>query len=75
MLVDAAQNITYGDAEKIPITTIMRGVAEYEQFVGQARTLTSEPIALKADDLTAPYDPPGDGGARSGQRRSAHRQL
>ena len=42
-------NITYGDAEKIPITTIMRGVAEYEQFVGQARTLNSEPIALKLD--------------------------
>ena len=50
-LVDAAQNITYGDAEKTPITMIMRGVAEYNELVGEARAVNSAPIALKADDL------------------------
>lgn len=50
-LVDAAQNITYGDAEKIPITTIMRGVAQYDELVGEARALGSAPKALEADDL------------------------
>jgi hypothetical protein len=50
-LVEAAENITYGDAERVPIVTIMFGVAEYEQLVGQARALGSVPIALKADDL------------------------
>ena len=50
-LVAAAENITYGDNERIPIATVMRGVAEYEQLVGQARALNSVAIALKADDL------------------------
>ncbi len=36
-LAEASRNVTYGDEETAPITTIMRGVAEYAGLVGQAR--------------------------------------
>lgn len=51
LLVEAAQNITYGDAEKTPITTIMQGLAEYERQVGRARMAGSGPAAIKAEGL------------------------
>lgn len=37
LLVDAAENITYGDAEKIPIQTIVEGVGKYMEKIQQAR--------------------------------------
>jgi hypothetical protein len=36
-LVSAAENITYGDAERVPIQTIEEGLGVYEAFVAQAR--------------------------------------
>jgi hypothetical protein len=51
LLVEAAQNITYGDAEKTPIVAIARGVAEYERLVGRARMAGSGPKAVIADTL------------------------
>ena len=36
-LAQAAQNVTYGEEETGPIVTMMRGAAEYEHLVGQAR--------------------------------------
>ncbi len=38
-LVTAAQNITYGDAERKPILTLTYGLGSYEEEVSQARTL------------------------------------
>jgi hypothetical protein len=38
-LVSAAQNITYGDAERKPILTISAGVQRYADLIGQARAL------------------------------------
>jgi hypothetical protein len=37
LLVDVASNITYGDAEKIPIQTIVDGVGRYMEKIQQAR--------------------------------------
>jgi len=51
LVVDAAQNITYGDAEKTPIVAIARGVAEYDRLVGGARVAGSGPKAVVADNL------------------------
>jgi hypothetical protein len=51
LMVDAAQNITYGDAEKTPIIAILRGTAEYERQVGRARMAGSGPKAVAADNL------------------------
>lgn len=39
LLVDVASNITYGDAEKIPIQTIVEGVGKYMEKIQQARDL------------------------------------
>jgi len=36
-LVEAAKNITYGDAERIPIQTLEEGLGDYEADVAQAR--------------------------------------
>lgn len=36
-LVEAAENITYGDEERQPILTVMTGIGQYERLVGQAR--------------------------------------
>ena len=38
-LVSAAQNITYGDAERKPILTIATGVQKYADLIGQVRAL------------------------------------
>jgi len=45
-LVSAAQNITYGDAERKPILAIATGVQRYADLIGQARALM-ESIDLK----------------------------
>ena len=37
LLVDVAENITYGDAEKTPIKTIIDGVGKYMEKIQQAR--------------------------------------
>ena len=37
VLIDASQNITYGNSEKDPITTIAQGLAQYLKGVGKAR--------------------------------------
>lgn len=37
LLVDVASNITYGDAEKIPIQTIVEGLGKYMEKIQQAR--------------------------------------
>ncbi len=39
LVVDASQNITFGDEERDPLVTLSRGIAEYEQLVGFARGL------------------------------------
>lgn len=45
-LVDAAQNITYGDAERTPILTLQQNIGTYLQLVSQAETLhRSDPAA------------------------------
>ena len=36
-LATAAQNVTFGDEERGPILTMLRGLAEYDGLVGQAR--------------------------------------
>ena len=38
-LLDAAMNITYGDAEKAPIKALLNGLGGYEQQIAQARIL------------------------------------
>jgi len=38
-LIDAAQNITYGDAERIPIQTINQQMGQYLQLIAEARLL------------------------------------
>jgi hypothetical protein len=38
-LITAAANITYGDAERIPIRTMLEGLASYEGAIAQARLL------------------------------------
>jgi hypothetical protein len=38
-LLDAAMNITYGEAEKQPIRKLLNGLGSYEQAVAQARVL------------------------------------
>jgi hypothetical protein len=42
-LVSAAQNITYGDAERTPILTIGTGAQRYADLIGQARALMDAP--------------------------------
>lgn len=36
-LVDAARNITYGDAEKVPITQMLEGLGRYLEWIGESR--------------------------------------
>ena len=36
-LVDAARNITYGDAEKVPIQQMMEGLGRYLEMIGESR--------------------------------------
>ena len=50
-LVAAAENITYGDQERIPIQTMVAGLGDYRQGIAQARLLHArgdEPGALDA---------------------------
>lgn len=35
-LETAAENVTYGDAERVPIRTILQGLGDYDAFVAQA---------------------------------------
>lgn len=42
-LLAAAQNITYGDAERVPIRNLMNGLAGYDEAVAQASALASRP--------------------------------
>ena len=37
MIITAAQNITYGDQERVPIYTMDYNLAQYETLIGQAR--------------------------------------
>jgi hypothetical protein len=50
-LVSAAQNITYGDAERKPIVAIATRVQAYEDLIGQARALMA---AADPSQTTAP---------------------
>lgn len=36
-LVDAARNITYGEAEKVPINQMLEGLGRYMEWIGEAR--------------------------------------
>jgi hypothetical protein len=38
-LVHAAENITYGDAERVPIKTMVAGLGNYESWAAQARLM------------------------------------
>ncbi len=40
-LVDASQNITYGDTEKVPVVAIVDGLQRYVSLVGEARGRTA----------------------------------
>lgn len=42
-IVDAAENITYGDAEKVPIQAILTGFGRYLELAAEARTLFERP--------------------------------
>lgn len=51
-LLTAAQNITYGDEERQPILTMMKGLAQYEHLAGAALADRSDKSSLlKADEL------------------------
>jgi len=51
-LLTAAENITYGDEERHPILTMMKGLAQYEQLAGAALAdKNTRDSLLKADEL------------------------
>jgi hypothetical protein len=55
-LISAAQNITYGDAERKPILAIITGIQKYADLIGRARALLeaadAKPSAIPDGALT-----------------------
>ena len=72
-LLAAAGNITYGDAERVPIRTLINGLGPYEEAAARARILHERGdsgflIELRAADRVMNDDPPARRGSpRQGQ--------